>query len=487
MGHRPRLAQGSSTGGIQGVSGIGIVASRALGRMTSDEELMSLRKRSEILELRKSLAQQEAALRTPPEVAKHDAVRYPPQPSVVQSHLAAMQAVLPPSTLEAVALRQPSASGPIGSSASGSFSPQPGKEPSGSSALGSVPPKPQDTDLISSMEVQAARAWSLNMARLQGKPPPADLIQDPLASALRNAESEVVSAAKTTTSAKLAAWRAYGLQLEEEAQQEGLAEEASHTVEHVQGKLCSSASGAGLEEAQTTMGHGMKSEEGAGNPSVTRVGVGALRAQVQALRLANSKLENEIQVNEVALAQRVENQAAQNAALKEEEVARGQEVARQAAVTQGLKEEGKGEEERAEAVWRIEVKALREQKEKLEEEVRAASHQAIVTCKEMAEAENGPVEKKRQESSEVELLTREMEAMRCSEMMQVEKQVAEMEILRSEAASYQQQLAKATEAGFLEEEEEEKEEEREEQGTRSEPDWSEGDCYSLIDLGRHRL
>ena len=104
--------------------------------------------------------------------------------------------------------------------------------------------------------------------------------------------------------------------MEEEAQQEGLAEEASHTVEHVQGKLCSSASGAGLEEAQTTMGHGMKSEEGAGNPSVPGVGVGALRAQIQALRLANSKLENEIQVNEVALAQRVENQAAQNAALK---------------------------------------------------------------------------------------------------------------------------------------------------------------------------
>ena len=139
-------------------------------------------------------------------------------------------------------------------------------------------------------------------------------------------------------------------------------------------------------------------------------------------------------------------------------------MARQAAVTQGLKEEGKGEEESAEAVWRIEVKALREQKEKLEEEVRAASHQAIVTCKEMAEAEKGQAEKKRQESSEVELLTREMEAMRCSEMMQVEKQVAEMEILRSEAASYQQQLAKATEAGFLEEEEEEKEEEKEEQG-----------------------
>ena len=41
-----------------------------------------------------------------------------------------------------------------------------------------------------------------------------------------------------------------------------------------------------------------------------------------------------------------------------------------------------------------------------------------------------------------------------------------MEILRSEAASYQQQLAKATEAGFLEEEEEEeeKEEQKEEQG-----------------------
>ena len=111
------------------------------------------------------------------------------------------------------------------------------------------------------------------------------------------------------------------------------------------------------------------------------------------------------------------------------------------------------------------MKALREQKEKLEEEVRAASHQATVTCKEMADAENGQAEKKRQESSEVELLSREMEAMRCSEMMQVEKQVAEMEILRSEAASLQQQLAKATEAGFLEEEEEEeKEEEKEEQG-----------------------
>ena len=116
--------------------------------------------------------------------------------------------------------------------------------------------------------------------------------------------SQRLRAAKTTTSAKLAAWRAYGLQLEEEAQQEGLAEEAFHTVEHVQGKLCSSASGAGLEEAQTTMGHGMKSEEGAGNPSVPGVGVGALRAQIQALRLANSKLETEIQVNEVALARK---------------------------------------------------------------------------------------------------------------------------------------------------------------------------------------
>ena len=73
-----------------------------------------------------------------------------------------------------------------------------------------------------------------------------------------------------------------------------------------------------------------------------------------------------------------------------------------------------------------------------------------------------------QESFEVELLTREMEAMRCSEMVQVEKQVAEMEILRSEAASLQQQLAKATEAGFLEEEEEEKEEQGDQKRARLE-------------------
>ena len=139
-------------------------SSRALQRMTTDEELAHLKKRGEVLQLRKSLAEEEARLRSSPQVSGQSDVRVPDKPEVSQRHESVMREALPSGILEPVKLRSTEAPSTSGGPASGSA-------PSGSSVSGalSLPPGSEGSQVRVQALVQGA--WSASMAMLQGKSP----------------------------------------------------------------------------------------------------------------------------------------------------------------------------------------------------------------------------------------------------------------------------------------------------------------------------
>ena len=84
----------SALGGAAPAASV-VPSSRALQRMSTDEELAHLKKRSEVLQLRKSLAEQEAQLRSPPEAPGQSAVRVPQTPEVSKMHESALRVTVP--------------------------------------------------------------------------------------------------------------------------------------------------------------------------------------------------------------------------------------------------------------------------------------------------------------------------------------------------------------------------------------------------------
>ena len=170
----PRMAPGASQASC----------GRALQRMGTDEELAHLRKRNEVLQLRKSLAEQEAKLLSPPEASGPSDVRSPERPDVSPSHEVAMCEVLPKGILQPVQLR-----GLQGSSASGTLS---RVAASGSSASGTLKvPLGTATPKVG-MQALAQGAWSANMALLDGKKPS----DSPEQTALQSTQQATPSAAK---------------------------------------------------------------------------------------------------------------------------------------------------------------------------------------------------------------------------------------------------------------------------------------------------
>ena len=158
---RPGLANvAARVNVIPGPSGTSQPAnSRALQRMSTDEELVHLKKRNEVLQLRKSLAEEEARLRNAPQVSGQSDVRVPDKPEVNQRHESAMREALPSGILKPVRLR-----GTEDLSTSGM--PSSGHAPSGSSGSGALSLPPGDKV---QMQALAQGAWSASMAMLQGK------------------------------------------------------------------------------------------------------------------------------------------------------------------------------------------------------------------------------------------------------------------------------------------------------------------------------
>lgn len=192
----------SASGGAAPAASV-VSSSRALQRMSTDEELAHLKKRSEVLQLRKSLAEQEAQLRSPPESPGQSDVRVPQKPEVSQRHESAMRDTLPKGFLQPVSLR-----GAQGSSASGTSS---GVAPPGPLGSGSLRP-PSDIHKVG-MQALAQGAWSASMALLDGKQP----CQSPEQAALENTQrwlDEAASKAKAEH-ARISALHAMRLEVKE--------------------------------------------------------------------------------------------------------------------------------------------------------------------------------------------------------------------------------------------------------------------------------
>ena len=138
-------------------------ASRVLARMSTDEELESLRKRNQVLELRKSLAEKEAALRHSAgadTAGAQESVRRPDPPRIHEDHLRALKSALPPAAMQPVQLR--------GASASGTSQPEAGSAKEAAKL-----------DKFTMSEI-AECTWSATLAKLEGKQPHASAVQEAL-------------------------------------------------------------------------------------------------------------------------------------------------------------------------------------------------------------------------------------------------------------------------------------------------------------------
>ena len=276
----PRAKQIASASGR--LAGSALSTPRALQRMGTDEELDHLKKRTEDLQLRKSLATQEAELRN----AQTD-VRAPTKPAVSEKHRSAMYGVLPKELLQPVSLR-----GVQGSSASGTSPGDAQLGPSGSS------PQPSDVHKVT-MQAKAQGAGSANMALLEGKQPcqsPGQAALESVKRQLDEAATEAkaahantsVAIAPSSLHAKVQAMRLELKQQEAALEQEKLAEQgrqASAIEGSMAGKFASPGTGSGVTSSSAL---------GARKCPPTSESIrNALREEIAQLEAQKAKLQHE--------------------------------------------------------------------------------------------------------------------------------------------------------------------------------------------------
>ena len=405
-----------AVGASPSASGAGTGSQRVLARMSTDEELVSLKKRHEVLELRKSLVQAETALRTVTGGTTENSVRSPAQPHVDAEHEAAMAGALPAAAFRPVCLHAPVAPAP----------PQPKAAP--------VAPAPPQLVCLQAPAAPAATAAPVvtqpDMAEYAAAAPP-----PPKAAAPEATMAEYAHNSWRTALAKLDGKQAMAA--------------LSEAMESVAAKAMadmSNASGSGIVQPLQTQAVVSPSASGpVGTPVHSGPKASPIKSKISELLVTKRALEEKVAAQKAA-------KVAEAARLEEAEAARREEA-----------EAGRRKEAEAAARQKEEAKAAR-QGEVETEVARQAVTEAREVEAEAAKAAQAKQEsqmhalvaevqalKQAQQASEVEAALREEQAQAAAaeaqaalhEQQAQAKENSEMQTLNAEVASLKQELSAA--------------------------------------------